>query len=539
MSFISAFMALNTSLSVLTPTVPPPPAPPQQQQQHVLPYPLSPEPFPLPPNLRPPANATEHAPRTEGPDWCPTVPGRRVQCGTRPRPLVHGKPELGTIDVAYALVRRTNESAPATNTVMVNPGGPGGAALDLAQWYDGLLASLRTDHDLLLIDPRGIGRSSPVSCGLGNYLLADRPQQRTMVADCAAALGPRAAGYTSAATADDFNAVRKHLGIAKVVLYGQSYGTYLMPIYAERHPRTVRSIVLSAAYPVTFDPFGAPSARAIGNSLRLVCERSAACDGNTAVEDLRTVNARLRAQPIDTTITVGGHPRTFRLTETFLAQALTFAASSGVGALPDQVLLIGRLPALLHQAARGETTPLKNELTALVQGFADLQHDQSHTITVVCNDYTRPWSVEAPLRKRWQQFDRALAKTAPGAFDTFSAQSFALSAPDGGDLCIEWPEEGTARPYKLTRPLPDVPTLVVSGDLDNNTAAENSRLSAAQFPRAQFLSVPNTGHGAEMDSTGCGAALVSGFIRDGRLGDTSCLAAIPPLKVNPVGPPTQ
>jgi pimeloyl-ACP methyl ester carboxylesterase len=44
-----------------------------------------------------------------------------------------------------------------------------------------------------------------------------------------------------AATADDVEAVRAHLGIPKLDLYGVSYGTYLMAGFAQRHPTSVRS----------------------------------------------------------------------------------------------------------------------------------------------------------------------------------------------------------------------------------------------------------------------------------------------------------
>ncbi|MFI6392041.1 alpha/beta fold hydrolase [Nonomuraea sp. NPDC050547] len=528
MSLISVALAAVVGLSPIVPT-PPPPVPSTQQAR---PHPFAPVPFPLPSGLDS-ASKAPHTPEPGAPSWCPAVPGRRVECGTEPRPLVAGKPELGTVEVAYALVRRENETAPAKNTVMVNPGGPGGAPVVLAGWYSMLLGSLSPDHDLLLIDPRGTGYSGAVACGTDGFLWADRAEQRRIVDRCGATLGPRAAGYTSAATADDFDAVRRKLGLGKVVLYGISYGTYLMPIYAERHPGTVRSIVLSGAYPVTFDPFGAPSARAISLSLRRICERSGACDGGAAVRDLRKVAAMLRAGPIDLTITVGGRPQTVKLTESVLAQILTFTASGGLGGSPDEVSLIGTMPAQLHRAARGDTGPLVSAMTALFQQTADQGvPDMGLTIAVVCNDYTRPWSVDAPIRQRWRQFERALKRADPHGFGAFSREGYAFSIPDGGEVCIGWPKEGTARPYALSGKLPDVPTLVVSGDLDNNTAAENSRLSAAQFPRARFLSVPNTGHVAEMDASGCAVGLVSGFIRDERLGDTSCLAKIPPLKVN-------
>ncbi len=474
------------------------------------------------------------SPAQKAPAWCPTVAGHRVECGTESRPLVAGKPALGTIEVAYALVRRTDESKPAKNTIVVNPGGPGGGAIESVKGYTELTKPLATDHDLLLIDPRGTGQSGKLSCGLTGLALLTRPELHRAAARCAATLGPRAEGYTSAATADDIDAVRRRLGLDQIVLYGVSYGTYLMSIYAERHPETVRSIMLSGAYPVGFDPLGGPSARAISLTLRRICERAAACDGDTVVDDLRTVNARLRAKPRPMTITVDGKPRALTLTESTLALVLTFPASDAVGSTPGKTPLLGRLPARLHHAARGDFRPLIKEIGAVFKELAADPTDQALATSVVCNDYARPWSVDAPLRERWRQFHRAVEHARPAAFGTFTPRAFATSPLDGGDLCIAWPKNGTARPYTLTGDLPDVPTLVLSGDLDSNTSDENGKLNAAQFPRARFLSVPNTGHIPELDATGCAKTIMASFIRDERLGDTSCLRRIPPIKVKPV-----
>ncbi|GII95448.1 alpha/beta fold hydrolase [Sinosporangium siamense] len=467
------------------------------------------------------------------------MPGRRVECGTLTRPLVTGKSALGTIDIAYALVRRTDETRPARNTVMVNPGGPGAPAIVDASWYSSATASLQADHDLLLIDPRGTGVSTPVSCGLdaAEAFMISRAELRRGSADCAKALGPRAEGYTSAATADDFNAVRQKLGIAKVVLYGHSYGTYLLPIYAERHPQTVQSMVLSGAYPIHFDPLGRPSAEALRKTFRRICERSRACDGNAVLRDLSRVTARLRVKPLDIAVTAGGRPRTVVFTEDKLANLLTYSASSSVGSAPQDPSMIGSMPALIHKAARGDMGALRDYLAPMFQAAADSvgMGDLGQGTAVFCNDYPRVWSVNAPLHVRWRQHNRLLGQAGKRDFWPFSVRGYAEGQADSADLCIEWPAKGTARPYVSTGKFPDVPTLVVSGDLDSNTAAGNSRLAAAQFPRAEFLSVPNTGHVAEADSTGCALGLVTDFIRDEKLGDTSCLGAIPSIKVEPVG----
>jgi pimeloyl-ACP methyl ester carboxylesterase len=76
-----------------------------------------------------------------------------------------------------------------------------------------------------------------------------------------------------------------------------------------------------------------------------------------------------------------------------------------------------------------------------------------------------------------------------------------------------------------------VPVLVTSGDLDPNVPTAEGRQAARQFTHAQVVEVPNAGHAPELEPTGCAASITSDFIRNQRLGDTSCLANIPPVPV--------
>ena len=77
-------------------------------------------------------------------------------------PLDRSHPDRGTIDVAYALLRHRDQSAPAAGTVVPNPGGPGDSAIEFAPLYAAGFGELLADHDLLLIDPRGVGQSDPI-----------------------------------------------------------------------------------------------------------------------------------------------------------------------------------------------------------------------------------------------------------------------------------------------------------------------------------------------------------------------------------------
>jgi pimeloyl-ACP methyl ester carboxylesterase len=60
---------------------------------------------------------------------------------------------------------------------------------------------------------------------------------------------------------------------------------------------------------------------------------------------------------------------------------------------------------------------------------------------------------------------------------------------------LNWPNDPTATsPLPRGAKLPDVPVLVLSGDLDANTSSAAGRQAAAQFPRATFKEYKNVGH---------------------------------------------
>ncbi|WP_433347189.1 alpha/beta fold hydrolase [Microtetraspora malaysiensis] len=437
------------------------------------------------------------------------------------RPLLSGRPEFGTTPVGYALVRRSRHAQPSAGTVMVNPGGPGQSTIGMTATFTTVLASLISDHDLLLIDTRGTGRSGPIACGTGQPFGRASAEA---VAACAADLGPKAAAYTSTAIADDFEAVRTALGVKKVSLYGLSYGTYLMSIYAQRYPDAVRSIVLSGGIPLANDPLWRDSAQAGSDNLRMVCARSRACDGDSAVRDLTTTAKRLRAKPL--TLTADGRSMAFGEPE--LSILANSGASSMVGAQPQVVPILGKLPKALHASARGDYTLLKQLAAALL---VQPDGDAALHIAVTCNDYRRPWSLEASPAERERQFERAF-RSARGQFGAFSPLGYGASTMTAA--CLKWP---THRPYTSTGYFPDVPVLGIAADLDATTSVHATRQATGQYRGAAFLKVPNMGHVAEYDPSGCVAGITSGFIRHGKLGDTTCLAAIPPVKVEPVTGP--
>ena len=94
------------------------------------------------------------------------------------------------------------------------------------------------------------------------------------------------------------------------------------------------------------------------------------------------------------------------------------------------------------------------------------------------------------------------------------------------DDCLRWP-----RPSRWVHPVPqhptypDVPTLVINGDLDSLTSPEGGRATARAFPNSTFVETANSVHiSALIDFDQCASVLVRRFVRDREAGDTSCAA---------------
>jgi pimeloyl-ACP methyl ester carboxylesterase len=449
------------------------------------------------------------------------VPVARAECGSVRVPLFRSRPAGPKIDIGYALIRHRDTSLPsAAGTIVLNPGGPGPEVVRHAREFVKELSGLLSDHDLLLVDPRGTGRSDPRRCGFSD-LPATRGGLVRAVAACRRRLGVRARAYTSAATADDIEAVRAQLGIPRLDLLGQSYGTYLMAVYAQRHPGSVRSIVLSSAYPLDFDMWARANAEAVRLAIGRVCARSRSgrCNGRRTLRQLGRLARRLRQQPVP--YRAGGRRRV--VDETALA-GIAYAAD----------VQIGQLPAIVRAALADNRRPLIAAARAIqhytgsrAQGRGS---DLALTASVLCNDYPTLWNRRAPVAVRLRQFAARRARLGNRPFRPFSARAWTSAITDRGNTCIRWPDR-RGPVQRTTGPFPDVPVLVTSGDLDSNTPTREGRQAARQFPNARVIEVPNAGHVPEGEPSGCAASITFGFIRNQRLGDTSCLAKIPPVPV--------
>src|SRR5919109_123565 len=449
----------------------------------------------------------------------PCPPGAR--CGSVTVALDRSNPGLGTIDIGYVLLPHTDASRPPISAIVPNPGGPGSPATSFAPFYSAF-ASLRARRDVLLIDPRGTGRSGALSCP-SLAQLNPLTARKDAIGVCAHDLGSRTGLYGSAAVAHDIEAVRATLGIDRLDLWGDSYGTFLMPVYAARHPDHVRSIVLDGAFPIVEDPWGRDVLRGTRRVIRLICRRSQRCSGRRVLHDLRRLARRLHR-----------HPRHFlahsplgvvrlRLGERELAD-VTFAGgrAEAFGWLPAAVTAaVHHDYALLDRLVFGQRVGDVQALTADPR-----QVSVADAAAVECHDYARPYDLSAPPAVRHEQFRRGLAAWDRRPFRPFSAGAWldtSVTGIDAGPDCLDWPADPTAGSPLRGLAEPDVPVLVMSGDLDSNTPIEQGRRAAAQFRHPTFAVVTNAGHTPA--KTPCGVALGLRFLRTLHVNPRRCRGA--------------
>ena len=80
-------------------------------------------------------------------------------------------------------------------------------------------------------------------------------------------------------------------------------------------------------------------------------------------------------------------------------------------------------------------------------------------------------------------------------------------------LCRRW-SEATPGPPSASPPLPDVPALLLEGELDLRTPLEGAQRVAAQLPRATLVTIPATGHSTlGSDASSCTLEATTRFLR--------------------------
>ncbi|MER6090743.1 alpha/beta hydrolase [Streptomyces bluensis] len=174
-----------------------------------------------------------------------------LRCGKVTVPLDYERPGAGTLELAMARYQATGREK--RGSVLLNFGGPGGAGVPALAYGGKDFMGLTNAYDVVTFDPRGVGRSSPVSCGEGADKAIEAANETDQANNPGAALrqlkraadtctrhsGPVLPHIGTVNAAKDMDVMRAALGDKKLNYLGFSYGTRLGAVYAAQFPDKV------------------------------------------------------------------------------------------------------------------------------------------------------------------------------------------------------------------------------------------------------------------------------------------------------------
>ncbi|MFJ5925263.1 alpha/beta hydrolase [Kitasatospora sp. NPDC092948] len=445
------------------------------------------------------------------------APDGRQQCAEVTVPVDYLRPGGPTLTLAISRIPAARADQRRGVLVLI-PGGPGGSGLNgPSSAAKRLPQSVLDRYDLIGFDPRGVGRSSPVTCGLdyedlapGRLLPWPVPDGHggdaslttgQRVADrCATNGGPVLHSITTRNEARDLDRIRQALGERRISAWGVSYGTYAGAAYATMFPdRTDRIVLDSNDNP---DPVNA--------------ERSWLAAFATGAEDRFPDFAAWASSPEADDLRIADTPEQVRTAYLTAAQQLDAAPLPWSGNNPDvldgnglrAMLLNGlqaydRFPTVatlilsaLHHTPPPAYVPGPNDPTP-----AQLQATAAVSAATLCNDVAWP-----------RNLDTYAAAVAADRI----AHPLTAGMPMNATACAFWHWQPAEPPVRVT---PDGPSnvLLVQNLRDPATPYAGAlKMRAAFGDRARMVTVDSGGHRSYLaNGNACGDALVTEFLTTG------------------------
>jgi pimeloyl-ACP methyl ester carboxylesterase len=467
--------------------------------------------------------------------FAPCGASNSFACGHLTVPLDPSGAVPGTITLA--LRRHRAPVGEARSAIIALAGGPGQPALPFTEAFTELLGPAAATRDEIVFDQRGAGLSHALSCHAFERPGLFRSLGRSIEA-CASQIGPTRSFYTTADTVADIEAIRQAGGYEKLVLYGTSYGTKVAEQYGQTHPGRVEALVLDSVVPPNGpDPLDRATFAAIPRILRQICS-AGRCAHITAdpVADMAKLLARIRRAPLRGRVIDGhGHGHEVGVSSGELVDILLAGDFSPIAR--------AELVTASSAAVRGDSAPLARLITAAESGEGEREDVNGPLFFATsCEEEPFPWNRASAPGARLAQAAAAARALPASVFAPFTA----ADALEVGDLqaCAHWPF-ATPAPAADDAPLPNVPTLILSGSGDLRTPTANASEVAAQIPDAHLLVVPGAGHSVLTDEpTPCAREALKALFSEHQI--LPCRAAppsaiprpppLPPLRLAAVSP---
>lgn len=218
---------------------------------------------------------------------------RDRECATLEVPLDYANPAGGTIELGVARVPARGDRIGA---LFLNFGGPGGDAAETIGFFP-VPDEIRERFDIVGMDPRGVGMSTPLGCGIDAVELyavdptvedqADADAlievSRRYAADCDEARGSLLPHLGTRNVARDMDQIRAAMGDEQISYLGFSYGTSVGQAYAELFPNRVRAMILDGVVDPAPDGITVATTQAKGFETALAnwaedCPNRSSCD---------------------------------------------------------------------------------------------------------------------------------------------------------------------------------------------------------------------------------------------------------------------
>lgn len=427
-------------------------------------------------------------PGIEAPALCGTYEvweNRRARAGRR-------------IPLRILIIPARNPQGSPAAPVFYFDGGPGGSATSMAGWVSRLLRPVNETRDLVFVDVRGTGGSAPLHCPPPGD---EEPLQRWFdeflsddyVRRCLDAQEADVRFYTQPIAMDDIDEVRAALGHDRINLFGTSGGTRQAQLYMRQHGASVRAAVLQGVAPLDAE---VPSsfARAMEVGMRSLI----AADPSMA-ESWARAKERFSDGPVRANVR---HPVSGRTEEVTITRGV-FA--DGVRHMLYDFNGAKQLAMRIAAAGRGDFGPFAQAELELSIGFSRaIAH--GFLISATCAEDVR-FIDEADVRRKTEE-------TFLGDYRIRRQQAACRIWPKGEGI-----DEGFQEPLRTS-----VPVLLLSGNADVATPAEDAGRMMAHLPNARHVVFENQGHA--LRDPGCASKLIAEFIAsaDVRRLDDGCAA---------------
>lgn len=405
---------------------------------------------------------------------------QKIDCGTMVVEETRGANNGRTVELPVIIVHATAADK-KPDPVIVLHGGPGGGLVGGVKRRLHYPGAITPDRDWIFFDQRGTGQSNP-SFDCGNAPLSDAGVTSDagvkILSDCMAkyqAEGYDLTQYNSAVIAKDIRDLRTALGIKTYNLYGGSYGTRVAMAVMQHDPADLRAAVLSSTWPPEANAT-APLPGLVSREVRQVlayCAQDTEC--NRRYPDLEKRFDAYMARWLDHPVTANGK---------------TFTADEMGAYLLDEIYDdegARSLPTTIDTVMKGDYRGL-DRFVGIQAGYTEGQF-----FTTLCNEEFSFEDVNAVKDDPNDPIATSVARDTRRFFPVCKA--FNPGKPD--------PVEN----QPLTS---DIPTLMLSADIDAGCPAELSDAAVKRLSHGRNYFFPNRMH--TIQGSDCAKKMIAQFL---------------------------